>query len=74
MVFTGTLTTVSRGEAKAKAEALGAKVAGSVSKKTDFVIVGADLKLEGAEGQELGLAILSEEEWLTLIGASSPAL
>lgn len=70
VVFTGTLTTVSRGEAKAKAESLGAKVAGSVSKKTDFVIVGADAGSKARKAEELGLTILSEEEWLTMIGAN----
>ena len=71
VVFTGTLTTVSRGEAKAKAESLGAKVAGSVSKKTDFVIVGADAGSKAKKAEELGLTILSEEEWLTMIGVTS---
>ena len=72
VVFTGTLTTVSRGEAKAKAEALGAKVAGSVSRKTDFVVVGADAGSKARKAEELGLDILSEEEWLTLVSASNP--
>ena len=71
VVFTGTLTTVSRGEAKAKAESLGAKVAGSVSKKTDFVIVGADAGSKAKKAEELGLTILSEEEWLTMIGVTT---
>ncbi len=68
VVFTGTLDTMSRPEAKARAEALGAKVAGSVSKKTDYVVVGADAGSKAAKARELGVAILSEKEWLELIG------
>ena len=68
VVFTGTLESVSRSEAKAKAEALGAKVAGSVSKKTDYVVVGADAGSKARMAAELGLTTLSEQEWLALIG------
>ncbi len=70
VVFTGTLETVTRAEAKAKAEALGAKVAGSVSAKTDFVVAGpgAGSKLKKAE--ELNLTVLSEADWFNLIGAA----
>jgi DNA ligase (NAD+) len=67
VVFTGTLTTVGRNEAKAKAESLGAKVAGSVSKKTDYVIVGADAGSKAAKAESLGVTILSEDDWLALI-------
>ena len=63
LVFTGSLQTMTRAEAKARAESLGAKVAGSVSKKTDFVIVGADAGSKAKKAQELGVTILSEEEW-----------
>ncbi len=68
VVFTGTLETLSRGEAKAKAETLGAKVAGSVSKKTDFVIEGADAGSKARKARELGVTVLSEAEWIDLIG------
>ena len=69
VVLTGTLDSMTRGEAKARAEALGAKVAGSVSKKTDYVVVGADAGSKAKKAQELGVTMLSEAEWLELIGA-----
>ena len=67
VVFTGTLETVSRSEAKAKAESLGAKVAGSVSKKTDYVVVGADAGSKARKAADLGITTLSESEWFKMI-------
>lgn len=68
VVFTGTLVQMGRAEAKAKAESLGAKVSGSVSKKTDYVIAGEDAGSKLKKATELGVTVLSEDEWLTLIG------
>lgn len=68
VVFTGTLQAMSRAEAKAKALSLGAKVAGSVSKNTDYVIMGADAGSKAKVAQELGIKILSETEFLSIIG------
>jgi DNA ligase (NAD+) len=67
VVFTGTLETMTRSEAKARAEALGAKVAGSVSKKTDYVVVGADAGSKAKKAAELGVVTLSEPDWLALV-------
>ncbi len=71
VVFTGTLAAMGRSEAKARAEALGAKVAGSVSRKTDYVVVGADAGSKARKAEELGVTTLSEEEWLELTGRSA---
>ena len=70
VVFTGKLVRLGREEAKAQAEAMGAKVAGSVSKNTDYVIAGEDAGSKLKKATELGIAVLSEDEWLSLIGAA----
>ena len=64
LVFTGTMKNMSRSEAKARAEALGAKVAGSVSKKTDIVIAGEDAGSKAKKAKELNILTWSEAEWL----------
>lgn len=68
LVFTGTLETMTRPEAEARAEILGAKVTKSVSKKTDFVVVGADAGSKAKKAAELGVRVLSEAEWRELAG------
>ena len=67
VVFTGSLEKMTREEAKAQAERLGAKTAGSVSRKTDFVVVGPGAGSKLAEARKLGVKVLSEDEWLKLI-------
>lgn len=66
VVFTGSLETMTRSEAKAKAQSAGAKVAGSVSKKTDYVVLGADAGSKAQKAAELGIAVLSESEFTEL--------
>lgn len=68
VVFTGTLAAMTRAEAKARAEALGAKVAGSVSARTDFLVAGEDAGSKAAKAAALGVTVLGEAEWMALAG------
>jgi DNA ligase (NAD+) len=70
VVFTGSLTGLTRDEARAQAEGLGAKVAGSVSARTDLVVAGADAGSKRAKAETLGVQVIDEAQWLEMIAAA----
>jgi DNA ligase (NAD+) len=74
VVFTGALEKMTRDEAKAMAERLGAHVAGSVSKKTDYVVAGPGAGSKLVKAKAAGVHVLTEDEWFDLVGEHAPSL
>ena len=68
MVFTGTMPTLDRATAQTMAQQVGAKVTGSVSKKTDYVVAGAEAGSKLTKAQQLGVTVIDEAEFLRLLG------
>ena len=72
VVFTGTLIAMGRAEAKALAEKLGARVSSSISQKTDYLVVGDAAGSKAKKAEQLGVSILSEQEWMAMLDEETP--
>ena len=71
MVFTGTMPTLGRAEAQTMAQDVGAKVSGSVSKKTDYVVAGAEAGSKLTKAEQLGVTVIDEAEFLRLLSGAA---